>query len=140
MQISTNSLGDLHHAATQILSFAEKERIFVFYGEMGAGKTTLINTLCDVLGVEDQTSSPTFSIVNEYSSANGTIYHFDFYRIKNQMEAFDLGYEDYFYSGNYCFVEWPEKIPDLLPDSYIEIKVEVLSQTSREIGVNRVSG
>lgn len=139
MQIKTESLSDLNDAAQKILSFAEKERIFVFYGEMGAGKTTLINTLCEILEVEDQTSSPTFSIVNEYQSAKGTIYHFDFYRIKNQAEAFDLGYEDYFYSGDYCFIEWPEKIPDLLPEHYIRIDISVLSINERMISVNKAS-
>lgn len=139
MQIKTESLSDLNDAAQKILSFAKKERIFVFYGEMGAGKTTLINTLCEILEVEDQTSSPTFSIVNEYQSAKGTIYHFDFYRIKNQAEAFDLGYEDYFYSGDYCFIEWPEKIPDLLPEHYIRIDITVLSINERMISVNKAS-
>ncbi|WP_353132149.1 tRNA (adenosine(37)-N6)-threonylcarbamoyltransferase complex ATPase subunit type 1 TsaE [Pseudopedobacter sp.] len=138
MQISTKSLNDLDNAAKQVLSFAEEERIFVFYGEMGAGKTTLISKLCYLLGTEDHTSSPTFSIVNEYETkANGKIYHFDFYRIKNQGEAFDLGYEDYFYSGEYCMIEWPEKIPDLLPDSYIAIEIKTTDENSREITLSK---
>jgi len=137
MQISTKSLSDLNDAAKQILSFAGEERIFVFYGEMGAGKTTLISKLCHLLGAEDHTSSPTFSIVNEYEARDYKIYHFDFYRIKNQEEAFDLGYEDYFYSGEYCMIEWPEKIPDLLPDSYIIIEIKATAENSREITLRK---
>lgn len=137
MQISTKSLGDLEDAAKKILSFAGEERIFVFYGEMGAGKTTLISKLSHLLGTEDHTSSPTFSIVNEYEARDYKIYHFDFYRIKNQEEAFDLGYEDYFYSGEYCMIEWPEKIPNLLPDSYIAIEIEATVENSREITLRK---
>lgn len=98
---------------------------------MGAGKTTFINALCEALDVQDHTSSPTFSIVNEYASTHGPLYHFDFYRLKNETEAFDMGYEEYFYSGNYCFVEWPEKIANLLPPSYVKIKLEVTENQNR---------
>src|SRR5690606_13331013 len=118
------SLSDLPDVAQEIISTFPEERIFLFYGNMGAGKTTLIHALCAALGVQEQTSSPTFSIVNEYSSQKGTLYHFDFYRLKNESEAYDLGYEEYFYSGNYCFVEWPEKIANLLPEQYLKIAVE----------------
>jgi tRNA threonylcarbamoyladenosine biosynthesis protein TsaE len=89
--------------------------------------------MCSLLEVEDTVSSPTFSIVNEYSGRNNTIYHFDFYRIKNETEAFDLGYEDYFYSGNYCFIEWPEKIANLLPENFVELKLVEISNNERLI-------
>src|SRR5690606_40802538 len=106
-------------------------RIFLFYGNMGAGKTTLINALCRALNVQDHTSSPTFSIVNEYASPHGSLYHFDFYRLKNETEAFDMGYEEYFYSGNYCFVEWPDKIANLLPLHYVKINMETNENQDR---------
>jgi len=139
MQFNVKSIEELAGIAKQILSLANKERIFVFYGEMGAGKTTLINKICGELGVTEQTSSPTFSIVNEYKGKIENIYHFDFYRIKNENEAFDLGYEDYFYSGCYCMIEWPEKIPNLIPDHYVQIKISVLGNTERLIDVAVVS-
>lgn len=138
MKIEVASVGELARISQQILTFAGDEKIFMFYGEMGAGKTTLINSLCRCLGTKDKTSSPTFSIVNEYALMEGSIFHFDFYRLKNQTEALDFGYEDYFYSGNYCFVEWPEKIPDLWPDSFIEIKIEVLAGDKRVFELERV--
>ena len=115
----------------KILSYSDNQKIFLFYGDMGAGKTTLIKSLCENLGVKEPATSPTFSIVNEYQGESAKIYHFDFYRLKNQSEALDLGYEEYFYSGNYCFIEWPEKIPDLWPDHYIRVGVEVLSDNER---------
>ncbi len=138
MKIEVNGVDELELVSQQILSFAGNEKIFMFYGQMGAGKTTLINSLCAKLGTQDKTSSPTFSIVNEYSLANGSIFHFDFYRLKNQNEAFDFGYEDYFYSGNYCFIEWPEKIPDLWPDSFVEIRIEVLDDDKRIIELKKI--
>lgn len=138
MKIEVNGVDELESVSQQILSFAGDEKIFMFYGQMGAGKTTLIKSLCAYLGTQDKTSSPTFSIVNEYSLDKGSIFHFDFYRLKNQTEAMDFGYEDYFYSGNYCFIEWPEKIPDLWPDSFVEIKIEVLEGDKRVIEVERI--
>ena len=138
MKIEVNGIEELANVSRQILSFAGEEKIFLFYGEMGAGKTTLINSLCAVLGTEDKTSSPTFSIVNEYSLKNGSIFHFDFYRLKNQNEAVDFGYEDYFYSGNYCFIEWPEKIPDLWPDSFVKVEISVLDDEKRVIKLERI--
>lgn len=104
---------------------------------MGAGKTTLIKSLCNELGSTDVITSPTFSIVNEYAGAN-KIYHFDFYRLKNQNEALDIGCEEYFYSGSYCFIEWPEKIPDLLPDNYVRVTIEQQADNSRKITVDKV--
>ena len=139
MELVVSGLGDLPRAAKQILEFADKERVFLFYGEMGAGKTTLIKTLCQELKVEDAVSSPTFAIVNEYSGIKGTVYHFDFYRIKNESEALDLGYEDYLYSGNYCFIEWPEKIQSLLPNEFVELKLQETSVNERVIKVQKVN-
>jgi len=106
---------------------------------MGAGKTTLIKSLCASLGSNDVVTSPTFSIVNEYIGASDKIYHFDFYRLKNQAEALDLGYEEYFYSGAYCFIEWPEKIPDLLPPRYIRVDIKVLNEGSRQIVIEKIN-
>jgi len=131
MNLPVKSLDELQNAAEQLVAFGESEKIFLFYGEMGAGKTTLIKSLCHNLGVKEPATSPTFSIVNEYQGATSKIYHFDFYRLKNQSEALDLGYEEYFYSGNYCFIEWSEKIPDLLPDHYIRVDVQVVSDNER---------
>lgn len=135
MEIEVNQLSELNHAAKLLLQSFQSDRVFLFYGNMGAGKTTFIKELCQVLQVEDNTSSPTFSIVNEYNSSNGTIYHFDFYRLKEEQEAFDFGYEEYFYSGNYCFIEWPEKIPNLLPEDAKRVKIEVLPNEKRKITI-----
>ena len=133
MIIEVNQLSELDHAAKLLLKSFPDDRVFLFYGNMGAGKTTFIKALCEVLEVQDNTSSPTFSIVNEYKSSKGPIFHFDFYRIKEEEEAYDFGYEDYFYSGNYCFVEWPNKIPNLLPADAKIIEIEITSATSRKI-------
>lgn len=131
-----HSIDELPQAATQIIATAGQNKIFIFNGEMGAGKTTLIKALCTELGVTDNVTSPTFSIVNEYTIPGGKIYHFDFYRLKTQTEAMDMGYEEYFYSGNYCFIEWPGMIPDLIPDGHINISIKVLSGTEREIYIS----
>ena len=133
MIIEVNQLSELDHAAKLLLKSFPDDRVFLFYGNMGAGKTTFIKAICEVLEVQDNTSSPTFSIVNEYKSSKGPIFHFDFYRIKEEEEAYDFGYEDYFYSGNYCFVEWPNKIPNLLPEDAKTIEIEITSATSRKI-------
>jgi len=124
--------------ARQLIEFAGSNRIFLFYGDMGAGKTTLIKALCSALGSDDNITSPTFAIVNEYSIQEGKIYHFDFYRLKNQNEALDLGSDEYFYSGNYCFIEWPEKIPDILPANYIKVAIKVMPDNSRQITLDKV--
>ena len=106
-------------------SFPETKKL-AFYGNMGVGKTTFCKALCEVLQVQDVVSSPTFSIVNEYlSEQNGTVFHFDFYRLNDEQEAFDMGYEDYFYSNAYCFVEWPEKVESLLPSSFAKVQIQV---------------
>lgn len=131
MNLPVKSLDGLKSAAGQLIAFGGPEKIYLFYGDMGAGKTTLIKSLTEILGVDEPVTSPTFSIVNEYEGDGTKIYHFDFYRLKNQAEALDLGYEEYFYSGNYCFIEWPEKIPDLLPDHYVRVDIQVLSDNER---------
>jgi tRNA threonylcarbamoyladenosine biosynthesis protein TsaE len=133
MQFIASSLTRLPDIAWQILSFATDTRILLFYGDMGAGKTTLIKSLCKNLGVTEPVTSPTFSIVNEYRGSDASIYHFDFYRIKDQTEALDMGYEEYFYSGAWCFVEWPDKIAGLLPDHYVSLTIKIVDATSREI-------
>jgi len=135
-EIALNSLTDLPELASLLIESAAEKRVFLFKGQMGAGKTTLIKALCGKLGVEDHVTSPTFSIVNEYLSKSGPVYHFDFYRLKDEQEAYDLGYEEYFYSGNYCFVEWPQKIQSLLPDNAFTIDIELNTDQSRLIRIN----
>ena len=118
------NLEQLNDVSSQILKFTYPNKKFVFSGEMGVGKTALIKALSLQLGVFDLVSSPTFSIVNEYHAEDKTIiYHFDFYRIEDEKEAFDIGYEDYFFSNAYCFVEWPEKIPNLIRKDMVTIKM-----------------
>jgi tRNA threonylcarbamoyladenosine biosynthesis protein TsaE len=115
---------ELSAIAEQVLDAADEKKVIAFYGEMGAGKTTLIKVICDKLGIKETVSSPTFSLVNEYYTATGEkVYHFDFYRINNISEVYDMGYEDYFYSGHYCLVEWPEKIKELLPDETFIVNI-----------------
>ena len=135
--IKLKKLSDLPHVASQILERADGQRIFLFYAEMGMGKTTLIKELCKQLGVQEVVSSPTFSIVNEYQSDDNTIYHFDFYRLHDEEEAYDLGYEEYFYSKAYCFVEWPEKIKNLLPEDALEIHIEWDEEGERVIRMHK---
>ncbi len=139
MTINVSGLHELASAAEQLLSFAKGEKVFLFFGDMGAGKTTFIKALCRILNVDANTSSPTFSIVNEYSSPSGLVYHFDFYRLKSETEAFDMGYEDYIWSGNYCFIEWPGKIGNLLPEKYCKVDIEILDAQSRVIRAETVS-
>lgn len=123
--IDIDNINLLNSAAGQILSFAGDERIIAFEGEMGSGKTTLIKAICSKMGVADNVSSPTFAIINEYFTAGGdTIYHFDFYRLKNLREAMDIGVEEYLDSGSYCFLEWPELVGSLLPEDYIIVTIE----------------
>jgi tRNA threonylcarbamoyladenosine biosynthesis protein TsaE len=138
MLLNSRSLTQLPKIASDILSFAANERIFLFYGDMGAGKTTLIKALCESLGTKEPVTSPTFSIVNEYIGGSHKIYHFDFYRLKNQIEALDMGYEEYFYSDAYCFVEWPEKIPTLLPEHHLSVKIKVINPESRQIILEKI--
>ena len=118
------SINDLSKIAEDILKEYETDRIFAFYGKMGSGKTTFIKEICKILGIEDNITSPSFAIINEYTDIkNNKIYHFDFYRIESQEEAFDFGYEEYIFGSNYCFIEWPELIENLLPDTYVKIKI-----------------
>ena len=125
MNITISSLESIREAAREFIQHIGEHRVFAFYGEMGAGKTTFIKAICEELGVEDVITSPTFAIVNEYSLADGDcIYHFDFYRIKKLEEVYDMGYEDYFYSGSLCFIEWPELIEELLPDDAVRVIIE----------------
>lgn len=125
MKYTVNGLEELNKVATEIADSIE-EKVILFYGEMGAGKTTTIKAICKALGVLEEVSSPTFSLVNEYMTSSGeTVFHFDMYRINSEEEVYDMGYEEYFYSGNICLVEWPEKIPTLLPEKYGEIKISV---------------
>jgi tRNA threonylcarbamoyladenosine biosynthesis protein TsaE len=136
--LTVSSLSDLPKIASKIIDFTGNTRIFLFYGDMGAGKTTLIKALCGALGSNDNITSPTFAIVNEYVAEEGKIYHFDFYRLKSQNEALDLGSDEYFYSGNYCFIEWPEKIPDILPNNYVKIAIKVMDNGLRQVTLDKV--
>ena len=125
------SIDELESVANQIVAY-NPNKVILFHGEMGVGKTTLIKQLCKTLGVNTTTSSPTFSLVNEYEiTANQLVYHFDFYRLKNETEALDIGADDYFYSGNWCFIEWAEKIPNLIPDNHSIIHLEQLPDGKR---------
>lgn len=129
-------LEELPEIAQQLLKAIGKHKVIAFYGEMGVGKTTLIKQLCHQLKVVDTIQSPTFSIVNEYvTHDNEKIYHFDFYRIENELEAYDIGVEDYLYSGNFCFIEWPEKIVGLLPKNCLKIKIQTLRNNKRKITI-----
>lgn len=125
MEIIIKSLEDIDGAARTFAANMGDSRVFAFYGSMGAGKTTFIKALCRHMGVDDVITSPTFSIVNEYHRAGGSgiIYHFDFYRIKRLDEVYDMGYEEYFYSGSPCFIEWPELIEDLLPEDAVKVTI-----------------
>jgi len=138
MELFINTPEELYDTAESILNFAPHNRIFLFYGDMGAGKTTLIKSLCKTLGTTDNITSPTFAIVNEYKATTSVIYHFDFYRLKKETEAMDMGFEEYLYSGNYCFIEWPEKIPELLPDHYVSINIKVVDNGGRYITVEHI--
>jgi tRNA threonylcarbamoyladenosine biosynthesis protein TsaE len=118
------TLGDLETVAEKLIREAGSNRVIIFNGEMGSGKTTFIKAVGHVLGVTEGMSSPTFSIVNEYETLSGEkLYHFDFYRLKNELEAYDIGTEEYFDSGNYCFVEWPDKVTNLLPRNHFEVSI-----------------
>ncbi|MDG1529573.1 MAG: tRNA (adenosine(37)-N6)-threonylcarbamoyltransferase complex ATPase subunit type 1 TsaE [Polaribacter sp.] len=129
----TYSISELNLIAKEIIA-ASKSRMLLFYGEMGVGKTTLIKEICKELGIEDVANSPTFSLVNEYHTANSEIvYHFDFYRIEDENEAHDIGIEDYFYSDAWCLIEWPQNIQNLLPLESTEIHISILENGNRNI-------
>ena len=130
----TDTSASLRQAAKTFVEHMGNSTIFAFYGSMGAGKTTFIKALCEQMGVEDVVASPTFAIVNEYTSGNGKpIYHFDFYRIEKLEEVYDMGYEDYFYSGNICLLEWPELIEDILPNESVRVTITEQADGSRTI-------
>ncbi len=134
-----NSLDELNVAAKELISAFNDDRVFAFYGKMGAGKTTFIQSICRALGSDDNVTSPTFALINEYNTAElDSIFHFDFYRIKDIEEAFDLGYEDYIYSGSYCLIEWPEMIEPLLPEKMVEVKIEVQEDDTRLITAKEI--
>ena len=125
MEIKIESLATIHEAAKQFIAGIGDNKVFAFYGKMGAGKTTFTKAICEVLGVKDVITSPAFAIVNEYTDREGQpIYHFDFYRIKKLEEVYDMGYEDYFYSNHLCLLEWPELIEDILPENTIKVTIE----------------
>jgi tRNA threonylcarbamoyladenosine biosynthesis protein TsaE len=131
------SLSGLDGVAEAIAGRVKDSNVWLFHGEMGSGKTTLIKMICRKLKVADVMSSPTFSIVNEYETENhGKIFHFDFYRIRSEAEAFDIGAEEYFYSGSPCFIEWPEKIPALIPAAYGEVTLSIENATERTIAIS----
>jgi tRNA threonylcarbamoyladenosine biosynthesis protein TsaE len=136
MNIQIKSINEIREAARQFVSEIGNRRVFAFYGTMGAGKTTFIKAVCEELGVTDVITSPTFAIVNEYSPSSdflpsSKIYHFDFYRIKKLEEVYDMGYEDYFYSGALCFIEWPELIEELLPEDAVKVSIVEQEDGSR---------
>ena len=137
MTITIKDLDHIEEAAREFIGQMGDDTVFAFYGKMGAGKTTFIKALCKLLGVEDEVNSPTFAIINEYRSQTTAelIYHFDFYRIKKLEEVYDLGYEDYFYSGALCFIEWPELVEELLPLDAKKVTITETSDGSRTIVV-----
>lgn len=136
--IQINSLDSIRESAKAFLAAMDDRTVFAFHGQMGAGKTTFIKAICEELGVEDVINSPTFAIINEYRSetTGELIYHFDFYRINKLSEAEDIGTEDYFYSGALCFIEWPEKIEDLLPGDVVEVTIKENSDGTRTVEIN----
>jgi tRNA threonylcarbamoyladenosine biosynthesis protein TsaE len=153
MEIKIQDLEHIREAAREFISHIGERRVFAFYGKMGAGKTTFVKAICEELGVQDVITSPTFAIVNEYGTPSnspclggdqksslsredlgGSIYHFDFYRIKKLEEVYDMGFEDYFYSGALCFIEWPELIEDILPDDAVRVSI-----TEQEDGTRMVT-
>ena len=149
MEITIQDLSQIHLAAREFIGCIGASTVFAFYGKMGAGKTTFIKAVCEELGVEEVITSPTFAIVNEYEATRSpltphlspltthhsplTIYHFDFYRIKRLEEVYDMGYEDYFYSGSLCFIEWPELIEELLPDDAVRVSIEEQPDGTRRV-------
>ena len=126
MEIIIHDIEHIRDAAREFVQAIGQHTVFAFYGKMGAGKTTFIKAVCEELGVTEVITSPTFAIVNEYQVSNDAtvIYHFDFYRIKKLEEVYDMGYEDYFYSGSLCFIEWPELIEELLPEGTVRVTIE----------------
>jgi tRNA threonylcarbamoyladenosine biosynthesis protein TsaE len=138
--VTAATIKSLDEAARKLIEQFPEQRVFAFYGKMGAGKTTFIQAICRELNSPDNVISPTFALINEYKTkSNLSIFHFDFYRIEDMEEAFDLGYEDYFYSGEYCLIEWPEKIEPLLPENFVEVKIKVAENNSRQISARIIT-
>ena len=135
MNINITSLDNIHEAARQFIAAMGDNTVFAFYGKMGAGKTTFIKAVCEDLGVTDPINSPTFAIVNEYRSdtTGELIYHFDFYRIQKIEEVYDMGYEDYFYSGALCFIEWPELVEEVLPGDAVSVRIDEQEDGTRTV-------
>ena len=131
MEIKIQNIDTIRESAREFIQNIGEHKVFAFYGKMGAGKTTFVKAICEELGVEDVITSPTFAIVNEYEAHDASIYHFDFYRIKKIEEVYDMGYEDYFYSGGLCFIEWPELIEDLLPEDAVKVTISVNDNDER---------
>ncbi len=134
-EITINGLDSINEAAKEFVNNMGNAKVFAFYGKMGVGKTTFIKAICDCLGVVDTVTSPTFAIVNEYQSdtVDYPIYHFDFYRIKKLEEVYDMGYEDYFYGGGICLIEWPELIEDLLPEDAVHVDIKENEDGTRSV-------
>ncbi len=145
MEIRIQDLDHIREAAREFINHIGDARVFAFYGTMGAGKTTFVKAICEELGVEDVITSPTFAIVNEYSISNHkvqssklkvqSVFHFDFYRIKKLEEVYDMGYEEYFYSGALCFIEWPELIEEILPDDAVRVNISEQADGSRVVSM-----
>ncbi len=137
-EIIIENTDHIHEAAAEFIATMDDRTVFAFEGSMGAGKTTFIKAICEKLGVEDVINSPTFSIINEYRSCitGELIYHFDFYRINKISEAYDIGTEDYFHSGALCFIEWPEKVQELLPEDTVHINISEQPEGSRMVTIN----
>lgn len=136
MKIVIKNINELPKAAGKFLEFTGKNRLFAFYGSMGAGKTTIIKAICEVLCAIDIVSSPSFTLVNEYKTKDGaSLYHIDFFRIKNLGEVFDFGIEEYLSSGSYCFMEWPELIEDILPRETVRVRISVGENDERIIHI-----
>ena len=148
MELKIKDIDHIREAAREFIAHIGKHRVFAFYGKMGAGKTTFIKAICEELGVQDVITSPTFAIVNEYSrpiaspSQGGVgeepLYHFDFYRIKRLEEVYDMGFEDYFYSGALCFIEWPELIENILPDDAVKVSIAENNKGTRVVRKVRI--
>jgi len=133
LYLEYNELAELEAIAQQILDFAKAQKVWLFEGEMGVGKTTLTKSICQLLDVEDLVNSPTFSIVNESHAPSIICYHFDFYRLEEEEEALDIGFEEYLESGNFCFIEWPSKVENLLPTHYLMLNMRLEDNGKRSI-------
>lgn len=139
IEYNINEIASTSQHIIDYLNKNDKIKVISFDGEMGSGKTTLIKEICEILGVKSEVTSPTFAIINEYESQNNTlIYHFDFYRLKNLQEALDIGTEDYFYSGFYCFLEWPEIISAILPEKIINISIKIIDNNTRKLEITNI--